>query len=270
MKKYIKERINLLKISIINTFQNETAYNAETWSSLLSTTFYTISYIIFVDVIFSNTKLVAGYDHNQMLFFFFVTQISAYLFFAIIMSNIDQLIEDVNNGGLDLILTKPIPSLFFILTRKIKTLTILRDGFPPMLIVTILINWHDLNLSFSGILFGILLFIFGFICVYSILLIFALPAFWIGESSNIYGLAIEFFLGADSTIPFEGYGKQFKFAVLIFIPSIFMGGVSTSVMLGKSSPLMMIVFAAIITFIVFLVMNFLWNLALRNYTSASS
>ena len=128
MKQAIKERLIILKFNLIYTFKNETAYWADNIGSLFSTTFYNIAYVSFIGVLFSNTKNIAGYDYNQMLFFYLIAELCAYLNGSLNLWNMQALIESVNKGELDLLLTKPISSLFYVSFRNIKIFSFVRDG----------------------------------------------------------------------------------------------------------------------------------------------
>jgi hypothetical protein len=51
-KESLKERLVLLKANTIFTAQRELAYAGSNWASILSTTFYTFSVLIFIKVIY--------------------------------------------------------------------------------------------------------------------------------------------------------------------------------------------------------------------------
>src|SRR3990167_9318864 len=108
----ISDRAAILKVGIVYTFQQETAYWTNNWANLLSPFFYTLSMVLFIDVIYANVDLVAGYTRNQMLLFLFNGQIAFYTGW-LFHKNLQELIVSVNKGSLDLLLVKPMPSLFY-------------------------------------------------------------------------------------------------------------------------------------------------------------
>ena len=116
-KQEIKLRLVLFCANSVFTFQQETAYWANNWTSIFSSTFYMISTIIFIDVVYSNIQLLAGYTRDQMLLFLLVGQ-SVYYLGWVIQGNLDELISSVNRGNLDLILAKPVPSLIVVATPQ--------------------------------------------------------------------------------------------------------------------------------------------------------
>ncbi len=109
-KEAVTLRFTLFWASVVFTFQKETVYFINNWASLLSTTFYTLSMLLFIHILYGNVKMIAGYTKNDMLLFFLIGQIAYYITANISFEVMDDLIISVNRGDLDLILTKPIPS----------------------------------------------------------------------------------------------------------------------------------------------------------------
>lgn len=266
----IADRISLIWASIIFTFQKETAFWTNNWTSLLSTTFYTLTMLLFLNVIYSNTKLVAGYSKNEMLFFFLITQVTFYGSWGVWLTAMREMIIGVNNGDLDLILTKPLPALFYITLRRIKIFSTLRDGLPPTLAVILSINWPALNLAALNIFWGILIIILGMICLHVFHLLPSLTVFWLGESKNALKLGQAIESGSKMT-PLEGFvNNPLKFILSTVAPVLIAGGFGASVILGKVGGPYMFLWALIVTIVALYIRDLAWQWALRNYSSASS
>jgi len=264
-----KYRLNLLWAFVKFTFAKETAYAGNNWGNIFSTVFYTISMILFIDVTYANVDMVAGYSRDQMLLFMFMGQISYYTYWSI-YRNLRTLGEDVNTGNLDILLTKPVPSLFYVTFRRISIYNVIRDGIPAMGVLWCVINWENLSFSSVQMLYGLIVVLLGMICVHVMHFMFTIPVFWLGESANLRRLAegVEYNLG--KTIPFEGYSPKMRVLLSTVLPILITAGVSTSVVLGKSEPVWMIVFTGITAIVLLIVMNKMWSVALRAYSSASS
>ncbi len=263
------DNTKILLANIKYTFQTETAYRIGNLVSVFSTFFYTITYLVFIDVIFSNVDTVAGYSLNEMNFFFLLSQVTAYTFF-IINDNISKLIESVNSGNLDLILTKPVSSLFYTSFSKIRVYSMTRDMLPPLLAVIFIINWSELNLSITSLMLGILILILGMLIAQAFLTICALPVFWIGESKQLFNVAQDSWFASGATVPFEGIPSFLKFTFIFLIPGIIPSALATSVALGKSDALTALGVSFFVLIIFFVLRSILWRIALKNYTSASS
>jgi ABC-2 type transport system permease protein len=266
--KEMKYRLQIVKTNIINTFQHETAYFAENWSNLLSTMFYTLALLLFVNVLYANIKTFAGYTRNEMLFLVFIGQLGFYTGWGIFAESIEMLNDDIQKGTLDLVLIKPVPSLFFITFRWFPIVSMVRDSVPTLIIVFSTINWSALTFTVNNILWGIFIFICGQILWHCIRFLLILPAFWFGNARAVYSLS--YTLAETHDLPLEGYSKNLRILFTTVLPIITLAAVSGSVMLGKSNGPFMALQAFFVTIIFIFIINVLWKLALRNYTSASS
>jgi len=269
LKQSIVDRLVILRASIVYTFQQETAYWSNNWANILSTTFYTISMILFVEVIYSNVNVVAGYDRNQMLLFLFVGQVSYYSSWMV-YSNLKELIVDVNKGNLDLLLVKPTPSLFYVTFKHIKVFSILRDSIPPMAAIALITDWGALNLGLVNVLTGTLIAFLGIITAHVIHFIATIPVFWLGESRAIQELSEHIEYNVGKIIPLEGYGQNFQIFFSTLLPVLISTGFATSVMLEKSNPGLLLAWSLVVAIFALFVRNILWKKALKAYTSASS
>lgn len=263
-------RLDIFRASSLFAFRKEVAYAGNNWAGLISTTFYTLSMLLFVDIIFGNTRQIAGYSHNEMLFYFFMGQLTYYINWQISLVNIYELISDVNQGNLDLILTKPVPALFYLTSRNLGGFRMLVEAFPPTLAIIVSINWSTLNIDLTNLIYGSLIFIFGSIILHVFQFIAALPVFWLGESENIVDLASFISAGSGSMIPLEGFSKALQITFGTIIPVLIATAFSTSAILGKSDSLFLFFWALIVCLIAIFIRKTAWNYAIKNYTSASS
>lgn len=269
-KKLITIRFDLLKANLWFTFQQEITYVGNNWAGLASTTFYTISMLLFLKIIYSNVKVFAGYSYQEMLFFFLMAQFTFYLNWTFTQRNIYDFINDVNNGNLDIVLTKPVPALFYLFTRSINLFSLVKEGLPPTLAVTIFINWHALNFSPLFLLIGLTIFLLGLWILHVLAFISALPVFWLGESTSIVDLTLQMGAGNGTLIPYEGYNNSLKFLLGVIMPVLITTQFSTSAMLNKSNPYFLLIWAFVIAVIFTILRKILWKIAIKNYTSASS
>lgn len=267
MKNYFKLRYNILAANIVNTFQKETAYFANNWGSVFSTTSYTLILILFIKVIFYNVKSFAGYSQNEVFLVAFLYQIYFYAAWAWSENNIENLCEDVNKGNLDFFLIRPVPSLFYVTFREVSIVSALQDGI-PLIAYLFLINWKQLPITPLSAFYGLLICILGHIAMHCFVFIMALSIFWLGEFKNIFFIAYS--LEDTNNIPLEGFGKPIRFALMTLIPTLLAVQLSASVILGKSSGLRMFLLSLIIAIIFLALKSYFWKKALGIYTSASS
>lgn len=269
-KQSISDRWNLLKLNIKLTFQKETAYVGNNWSSLASTTVYTISILLFVDIIYSKVNTLAGYSKNEMLFYFFIAQLVFYGNWSFNLKNIYELVADVNKGNLDLLLVKPVPSLFFVSTRNVSLLSTLTDALAPTLAIAVSINWSALNLHFLNLLVGLLIYVCGLTAANAFQFMSGLLVFWLGESQNVVDFTFNLTSSSGTLIPLEGYGNKLRIILSTVIPILIAAGFTTSAILGKSNAEILLLWSLIVAIVATYLRAKLWQYALKNYTSASS
>ena len=269
-KESLIERLTLLRAGIVFTAQRELAYAGNNWASVLSTTFFTFSVLIFVKVIYSSVHTIAGYSYNEMLVYFFIYQLTYYGNYIVTVRNLNDLIPDVNKGNLDMVLIKPVPSLFYLMSRSISIVSIITDAIPPTLAIVFSINWSLVNISLPTLVIGFTVWIFGLIALNAFQILAALPVFWFGESQNILDLASNIAAGAGTMIPREGYPPTLRVLLGTIIPAIIAGGFTTSILLNKVNPFSLLAWAGAVAIISMFVKNIAWNYALKHYSSASS
>ena len=263
------DRLNILLANIQYTFRQETAHWANNWGNIFSTIFYTVSQILFIEVLFSNVKDIAGYSRDQLLLFMFIGQVGFYVSW-VIHGNLDELIVAVNKGSLDALLIRPVPALFYITFKKVKIFSMLRDCIPSMVILGLVINWSSLNLNLANFAAGLAIALMGIVCTHVMHLLATLPVFWLGESSSILELSENIEYNIGKVIPLEGFGKNFKIIFSTIIPVLISAGISTSVALGKSNALTFLGAVFLVTVLALFVRQYAWNKAIMVYTSASS
>jgi ABC-2 type transport system permease protein len=263
----IKVYLRILRANAVNTFQSETAYFGNNWGNLISTVIYVAVQILFVNVIYSRVSTFAGYNKNEMFFLLFIGQFSFYLLWGWSEINNRILIEDIRKGALDFLLVLPVPSLWYVTFRKIPLLTVARDGLPNIILIAFLVNWSQLPLTLFHLILGVIIFIFGQIAWEAFNFLLVLPVFWTGEAKQIYSLSYN--LRDNNQIPWEGYRPFFQFSLSFFVPTLLLSSIPTSVMLGKASALYLLPITFLIALMFVLVKKELWDLALKNYTSAS-
>ena len=265
----IKIRLIIIKSSLIYEAQNELAYKSTNIATLASTSMYTVVYLLFIEVIFTNTDSLGTYGRNEMMFFYFIGQILAFTTFSYVMSA-NQLIDDIRNGNLDFIFLRPTPSLIFVNVRKFNVVSFIRDGMPPLILIALTVRWNELSLSQSHILEGSFFLIIGLIIINNLHMIAAMSTFWFGQAKGIYGLTNEFTFDVNTIVPIDTLPKALQNAFIRLVPIVFATGVSTAVMLGN------IEFESVFPFALAGLLYFeamkqlLWKAAMRRYTSASS
>ena len=179
-----------------------------------------------------------------------------------------SLIESVRTGEMDIILSKPLPTLFYVTFRDIILINRVKDGVPNLLIMAFLVKWSEIHTNWILILISIVIFICGQIAWHCFRFIFALPVFFIGQSYSIYSISGT--LGETQNIPLEGFRGKLRDIFVSAVPSLITAQMSVSVILGKSNPITMLIIAIAVASIFLILKSFAWIISLKNYSSASS
>ena len=263
----MKTRLRILGLNIKITFQRETAYWANNWANMLSTLIYTATFLFFVNIIFANVKLFGGYTKNEMLLYILLSQITFYICYTWSYDNLDEISADINSGNLDLTLLKPMPQLFYLTTRTISIISLLRDALIPLLFVAWLINWPTLSLACWPVVAGLVILLAGMFLIHCMQFLLMLPGFWWGQSRNLLNLSYGI---TNPDLPWESLTKPIQFTLTVIVPILIAPALAVSVILGKSDPELTLLWVSGLVIIGFWIRNWGWRLGLQNYASASS
>lgn len=261
-------RFKVLYINLVNTFHRDTAFFAENWSNVLSTLLYTATSVAVVQAIFTNIDSIGGFDRNDVYFLMLVGQVAFYLQSRITYFPALEFSEEINRGQLDFYLTKPVPHKFFIYTKSISFLIMLRDAIPPLIPVLWLIDWSALQLTPMNLLVGSIIFILGIVIDHCLIFLLSLSSIWSGSATY----TLNFFWGerTETKLPYESLYSWFQLLVFAMLPAFIVATLSASVMLGES-PAGIRLFQVLIATIGWLMLhNYVWRKAVRAYSSASS
>lgn len=264
----VTHRLALLWAITRFSWQIDTAYFWNNIAGLASTLFYSLTYLVFIRVLLGKINSLAGYSYTEILFLTLMTQIEFYSLAAWSDRNITSFIELVWQGDLDLVLNRPVSSLFLVTFNKISLFSFIFEGLPTLSIwIYLIIKNGDLVFSFPGLYWGILLFLLGEILSHCLFFIVALIAFKVPKAS-IYGLMFQ--TRALNAYPFESLPKRLAYVLITVFPILVTSTLSTSFMLGKITDLRLVGIVFILTILFLLLKSYLWKIALRLYTSASS
>ena len=269
-KHYLKIRWVIIKLAIKNALNIDMAYAFDKWARILSSVVFTLSFIFYNNIIFANTDLLAGYTLDQMLLFLLFGQFSFYTYAFIFFENLRVIEQRIHTGSLDMILTKPLPSLFYNLFYKLPIFGFIVEALPPILVSIFVINWANLNINPLTFLAALAINFIGILIVQIFSSYAIIAGFWLAKTQNLLDFTWVFEYNAGRVIPFEGFSRFFQFVFLTIIPVSVSTGLSTSVALGKTPVFTGFLICIHIFIGLILFQKYLWNLGLKNYTSASS
>ncbi len=269
MINYLKERLRLIRICITNSWQKDTAYFSDNWGNVLSTVMFTITFVVFMRLLYNRIPSIGGFSYNDMLLLALAGQLAFYWQATIPFQNMQSLAQDVNTGAFDIFLVRPVPHRFFARIRNLNILKVLRDGLPNIILLCILIDWPALSLTWQSVVAGVVVFIVGLSADTAFVMTLALPSLWTGSQSR--DIANLFWSSRERTnIPIEGLPVWTRPGAFFVIPAFISASVAVSAFLNRI-PLLPAIIGSIMAACFFgLLHAVLWRAGLAQYASASS
>lgn len=190
---------------------------------------------------------------------------SEFLLGAFSIWNLREIPEMIKNGKIDLVLLKPINSLFSLTTQYpyfgsyISTLF----GFVIMLYAYTQLGY---SLSLINIVAGLFIFTMGNIIAYSILTLFTSLTFKFVNADTLVRIG-EMLLLSFKINPHQVYYGGMKVLFYYILPVVFMASIPAETMLKGISAEYIILSLAIAVVFLFLTVK-VWNYMIKGYTSA--
>jgi len=219
--------------------------------------------MFFIFYIMQGAKTLAGYDTNQVVFFFLTfTLIDALA--QVLFRNVYTFRQVVVTGSFDLILSKPVNALFRVLLGGMDII----DLATIPLYLGVVVWWGTkLNPSLMGIILFFVLILNGLILAaafHTFVVSFGIITFEIDHLVMIYrdieGMA---------RFPVDIYREPLKSVLTFVIPLGIMMTVPAKAFLGAISTAGLVTSFAVSFALFFLSLKF-WNFSLKKYSSASS
>lgn len=259
--RHVRLLAKLLKFN----WQQETAYFGNSLISMITPVAYVLSFLVMITVLFQNINSLAGYSRDEMFFLIFIGQLLfySYSFWA---DSAEYMERYVNDGTLDYILTKPVSSLFYVTLHRIRPLRGLVNFVGPLTPTWLVIDWSNLELAMGALLPAAIILFCGVVLYHQFQFLTSLVSFWTGRARQTTLLV---YAASSQSIPLEGLGTGLKWLLLGVMP-VFTASVVASVMLGKADPVFWMAAMLGVLAVFSFLKRFLWRLALKQYSSASS
>lgn len=220
--------------------------------------------IIFVQIYFSFTSNLFGWDKNQIFLISGLYKIFSSLFATFFYEGITRIPSYVKNGELDLFLTKPINAQFYVSLRYIAMPKILSSLSGIILVVFAVSNLNVALINYVLLVIGLLS---GLVIFYSLYFTIATLAIYL---QNFVSLGDIFYMMRNPlSVPIDILAKQMSFILTYVIPLGFVITVPAKVFLDKS-PFYMSFLSIFFAGVFLYLSNWFWNFSLKHYTSASS
>lgn len=171
----------------------------------------------------------------------------------------------LRQGTFDLLLTKPINTLFHTSFRVIDFMDMI--SFFPVLVLWVVALGRAETITLGGIVLLVLFILLGYVFAFSFLLLLASSAFWTITATGV-GRMYENILRL-ARYPSSVFQGGFRLLFFYIIPISAMTNIPAEALLGRAAAGAVLYFA-VYTIVVFFAAVAFWKFAIRHYSSASS
>lgn len=227
---------------------------------------WAFTFVIFLSVIFKETKSLGGWDNLELVLLLGVQEIVFMLTWMTTIGNLQEFSNCVKYGKFDLVLLRPLNHRFWVSFNSIDVSGIL--GLINAILITIFsLVRLGASLFFGRVFFFLLGIIIAYLLVYLLAFIFTSLSFFFVEAGVFHSLLME--LWDFGRYPAEIYDNRFKLFLLLFVPVLFLSYVPSAILLGKL-PWYYDLLGLLLVIILNLISSLIWRKGLRRYQSASS
>lgn len=248
-----------------SSFARELEFRANFIAKMIQNAIWIFFFIMILLVVYRNTNTIAGWSRGDAFVLaatvFLMNAFSQALFFSV-----QEIPQQVRQGTLDFVITKPIDTQFWISTRKfnfdqigtlIAGIAMVAAGVMSAGMHPGLLQW----VAYVGLVFASL------VIFYSFMLILMTTGIWLVRVDNLWVLGES--LTQISRYPIDIYGSAMARFFTFAVPLAFIATIPSNQLRGGFDGRMLLlglVWAAVF----FLIARYFWRFALRHYNSASS
>jgi ABC-2 type transport system permease protein len=263
----LKKHLFIYWMFLKNCLAAQMEYRVNFFTGIAMECGYLVVKILYVIVIYRSGKMINGLSPDAILLFVGTFVIITGFYAGLFMMNFFQLREQIRSGSLDLLITKPV-SLQFILTLRRSDMGIMVIDVTAGAIM-VAIGWNRLHLPFDLInALGFIGFLLsGAVVGYAIFLLPQILSFWLINTSAIAEMVDSFW--DFNNVPMTIYNNYIQRFGVFLLPIFVVTNFPALFVLGRMN-LIYIIWGIIAPFIFMGITRAFWQLAIRNYTSASS
>ena len=251
-----------LKIGVINELQ----YRVNFFVQLLQSLIQVGTALVMLALVYSHTNALNGWTQPELLSLIGVQVLLGGFIHTFIQPNMQQLMQDVQQGTLDYALTKPEDAQLLISVRMVRIWQVVEIISGLILLSFGLAGVQNSIDALDAIAFGIALLIGG-VLVYCFWLVMTTGAFWVVRMENV----LELFEGIYQTgrWPVTVYPGWLRYSVTFLVPIGFAVTVPAQAMTDRlqwHTVVIALGFAAALAAFT----RWFWRFGLKRYSGASA
>jgi ABC-2 type transport system permease protein len=221
--------------------------------------------LILFEVLYRHTNVIGDWHLSQMRVFIFLVLFIDSIYMILWDPNFSMFTENVRKGGLDLLLTKPVNSMFMLSSQRISI-----SHIPCLFITAAGLIWalgEIPDFNWFKLLWLILLVPSGLSVIFCGRFALNCSAILFTRADFLQYIWYSLFrLGLRPDAIYSGF---LRFTLLFIVPFAMVASVPARILLDDPKT-WMIVWSLILPFILFTLLKRYWTYCLRHYASASS
>ena len=245
---------------------NEMQYRANFVVQIFQAAVAVATGLISLWLIFSKTNSLVGWTEFQLLALMGVFTLMNAVVAAIIQPNMTQLMDDIQQGNFDYVLTKPEDAQLLASVRQIQIWQMV-DFITGLIILGIALPNIGRSIGLIETLAFLSTAILGALLIYAFWLILTTVAFWVVRMDQIADLFEGCF--AAGRYPITVYPLWLRYGLTFLVPVAFAVTIPTDAMTGRLGWSFELE-ALGLTALFLLAARALWKLGLKRYSGASS
>lgn len=245
---------------------NELQYRVNFIVQLFESSIALATGLIGLSLVFTHTGELAGWSRPELLAVMGVHILMGGLIQAMIQPNMLRLAEDVQQGTLDYVLTKPIDAQVLISVREIRIWQFVNIVLGLIVLGVALALIGEAVGLLQALIFGFAL-LCGGVMIYSFWLILTTVAFWVVRVENILNLFEGFY--AAGRWPVGIYPAWLRGLLTFLVPVAFAVTVPVETLTGRLNGATLALAAGLACGFLILA-RLIWRIGLRNYAGASA
>ncbi len=251
-----------LKVGVLNELQ----YRVNFFVSLLQSLIQVVTGLVVLALVYSHTTELNGWTQPELLCLLGIQILLGGVIRTFIQPNMNQLMEDVQQGTLDYALTKPEDAQVLVSVRRFQIWQAV-DIVSGLILLAVGISDLTTGIGLANVASFLFALVVGTTMIYCFWLVMTTGAFWIVRMENI----AELFDGVYFTgrFPTGIYPPWLRFRVTFLVPIAFAVTVPAEAITSRldwQTMLVAIVFAIVLAGFT----RWFWRYGLKNYTGASA
>jgi ABC-2 type transport system permease protein len=251
-----------LRVGVLNDLQYRVNFFVQLFQALIQVG----TGLVVLSLVYSHTSELHGWTESELLSLLGVQILLGGIIHTFIQPNMEQLMEDVQQGTLDYALTKPEDAQLLVSVRRVRIWQVV-EVISGLILLVVGLTGVQSSIGFlDGLAFAVAL-LLGAVLVYCFWLIVTTGAFWVVRMEHV----LELFEGLYQTgrWPVTVYPGWLRYSVTFLVPVGLAVTVPAEAVTSRLHALTLLG-AAGFAALLFGLTRWFWRYGLRRYSGASA